>query len=1010
MEKDGTAFFSGRERAINEHFVKFLDVIIDATEIGLWDWNLVTGEVIYSSQWERIAGYAPGELPQDVSSWSNALLPEDLARTEAVIGHYLKTGEGGHYEAEFRMVRKDGSVIWAQDKGTVTERDEQGTPTRLIGVLQDITRIRKAEEKLQEKSDQLDFVAHLSGLASWDWDLPGGAIMFSDDYLEMVGYSKDEIRGTYDEWESFLHPDDMPLVMKSLDNYIEGRTDSYQQEVRMRHRDGRYIWTLDTGRIVEWDDDGRPTRLLGGHLNIDKLKSVEKELQQALYENELHNERLEVEIESAMSSLEETRRNSQTLFEANPYPNLIFDGENRIADCNPAAIQFFGFSSREDLLENLPGLIAESIPEFQPTGRRSRSLGECLEYVGTHGYMEFETVASIRGTDTSMNVIMKRIDAKEENYSVAIYLVDLSSIKEAQEELMRQDMLLQASNAIASLLISSGGSGFGDVVKKSMEILGRSIGADRLYIWKNYVRDGALRAARVFEWLDPEGRCRMDVTFGDLAYDDFAANWRKSLMTDRSVGLRLCEATSEEGAFLGRRGALSLLLIPLSLNGDFWGFIGFEDCTRQRLFTETEQGILRSTGLLIVAAMLRNEMTENLIKAKEAALESVRAKTSFLANMSHEIRTPMNAIIGMATIARNAGGDKERVHDCLDKIDSASHHLLGIINNVLDMSKIDAKKFELAERPFSLRKMIRDVYNINIARSQECSQNIEVEIDENVPDAILGDELRLSQVVNNLISNAVKFTDENGTIRLSVSSVWRGGREARIEIAVEDDGIGIPADMMGKLFKAFEQVDVSTSRRFEGTGLGLAISRSIVEQMGGEMRAESEFGRGSRFSFDVRLKLDLSKEAKEGGQDQAEPAGLAEGRCDFSGRRILLVEDIEINRDIAASFLEGTGVEIENAENGEVACGMFVADPYRYDMIFMDVHMPIMDGFEATERIRNSGVDRAKTIPIVAMTANAFAEDVEKCRNSGMDDHIAKPVDVGELIAKTAKYIDRNSG
>ncbi len=981
------------EHSASAHFGQYIDAIISATRIGLWDWHLPSGAVIYSPEWEIIAGYEPGEMPQVVESWSNALLPEDLARTEAIIDRYLVEG-GPYYEAEFRMVRKDGSVIWAQDKGMVTERDAEGRPVRLLGVLQDITRLKEAEQLIKQQSEQLDFVAHMSGLASWDWDLPKGRVTYSDDYLAMMGYKPEDITGTLDEWESFNHPDDLPLALKALDDYIGGKSDSYSQEIRMRHKDGHYVWTLDTGRIVAWDEQGNPTRLLGGHLDIDRIKRAEEKLQDALAENRRYSERLREEVDQTNKDLAELRRLSQAMTDANPYPNLLFNDQFRMIDCNPAAVQYFGFESKESLIERFVQLIAAAVPAFQPDGTPSISLFDRLKHAAERGYTDFETYLSLRGKTVPMRVIMKRIPYRD-TFAVAVYQVDLSSIKDAHDALLRQGRLLKAVNTVASMLMSSEQDDFRLRVKESLDLLGRMAGASSMQIWKNMMENGALHAVQIEGWASEPGMAAG--VAADIAYDAAMPLWRETVQNGKIINMLVRDIPGELRRDLEARGVLSMLIIPIALHNEFWGFLCFEDGKRERLFSEAEQGILQSAGLLIAVAMLRNEMTGNLIQAKEDALTSTRAKSTFLANMSHEIRTPMNAIIGMATIARQST-ETAKIHDCLEKIDSASRHLLGIINDVLDMSKIEASKFELLEADFRLRGMIRNIYDINSVRASEKKLRLEADIDDNLPSVVVGDELRLAQVLNNLLSNAVKFTPENGEIRLGVTEIERSGDASLIEFSVKDNGIGIPKDKQGILFNAFEQMGAGITRQYGGTGLGLAISKSIVEQMGGGIDVQSETGRGSRFSFRILLRHGA------GADEQASLSELPAG-FDFSGKRILLVEDIDINQIIIASFLEDTHAIIDFADNGLEACEMFAAAPNAYDLIYMDMHMPVMDGLSATRAIRAMDLEAARRVPIIAMTANAFTEDIEACRQAGMNDHIAKPVDLGILMEKTARYL-----
>lgn len=981
------------------HFAGFLDVIISATRIGLWDWELASGKVIYSEQWERILGYEPGELDQHVSSWENAVIPEDLATAEDCIQRYFR-GQLPLYEAEFRMVRKDGSVIWAQDRGTVTEWNADGSPKRFVGILQEITKLKETELELYEASRQLDFLTAKSGLASWDWYVEENRVAYSEDYLRLVGYRREELRGTLEEWESFVHPEDFPQVRSTLDDVVAGKAMEYSYEVRIRHKNGFYIWTVDTGRVVETRPNGKAVQVIGCHINIHKLKETEWQLTQALEENNRYANHLREEMREVSEDLEESRRHNQALFDANPNVSMIFDDRFRMVDCNPAAMDYYGFASKEDVQNNFYRRLRESIPETQPDGEPSVPLEERFRLVLRDGSHEFEMTLFIDGEPIPMHITMKAI-RQGETFAIALYQVDLRKIREAEGELHRRDRLLKAVNKVASALMAVSGESFDGTVLDSLRSLGESIDAERAYIWKNFRRDGMLRCAQIYLWPGDAEYGSFGGKRRELEYDKISPLLRDEMEQGRCMNVVINRLPPEEQGMGAHRKAKSMLLIPIFFHKEFWGFVGFDDLRRERRFTEAEENIMKSGGLLLASAITRNELLESLIDAKEAALASTYAKSAFLANMSHEIRTPMNAIIGMSAIARGAEGDVEKVNDCLDKIGSASRHLLGVINDVLDMSKIEASKLELARERFSFRRMMNNIYNINIGRVEEKRQNLVMEIDDQVPPFLEGDEVRLSQVVTNLLSNAVKFTAEGGKIIFQARELERDDKETCLEVSVEDEGIGIQPEKLERLFTPFEQADVGISRSYGGTGLGLAISKSIVEQMGGSFTVESEYGKGSKFTFIVRLQWVEGSEASETNE------GKAEHSYSFHGRMILLAEDIEINREIVVSLLESTGVTVDCAVDGREAVEMFRQNPGRYDMIYMDIHMPVMDGYEATRQLRAIDDPRAKSIPIVAMTANAFAEDIRRCKEAGMDDHVAKPIEVGLLLDMTERHIFR---
>jgi signal transduction histidine kinase/CheY-like chemotaxis protein len=527
-----------------------------------------------------------------------------------------------------------------------------------------------------------------------------------------------------------------------------------------------------------------------------------------------------------------------------------------------------------------------------------------------------------------------------------------------------------------------------------------------------------------------------------------------------------------------------------------------------------------------------NDQNAHLSELKEAAESANRAKSEFLSNMSHEMRTPMNAIIGMTAIAKSSP-DVERKDYCLGKVEDASAHLLGVINDILDMSKIEANKFELSAVNFDFEKMLRKTVNVINFRVEEKQQTFTVRIDKDIPPYLIGDDQRLTQVIANLLSNAVKFTPERGVIRMNARLLGEEDGVCAIRIDVTDTGIGISEEQQARLFSSFEQADSGISRKFGGTGLGLAISKRIVELMDGEIWVESEPGKGSSFIFTVKVErgedkrssaersivkrhrvrvlavddmpeireyfeeiahassiecdtaedgpaamrvieqkgpydvyfvdwkmpgmdgMELSRrikergdadapvvimssaewttiaaEAKSSGVDRFLPkplfpsavvdcineclgvessVDLRENREDnrgrFKGYRILLAEDVEINREIVLALLEPTELIIDCAENGAEAVRIFGASPDVYDMIFMDVQMPEMDGYGATRHIRGLDVERAKSIPIVAMTANVFREDIERCLAAGMDDHVGKPIDLEDVLGKLDKFL-----
>ncbi|MCL2390293.1 MAG: ATP-binding protein [Endomicrobia bacterium] len=444
----------------------------------------------------------------------------------------------------------------------------------------------------------------------------------------------------------------------------------------------------------------------------------------------------------------------------------------------------------------------------------------------------------------------------------------------------------------------------------------------------------------------------------------------------------------------------AFLNISIYISGEFWGILGFIIYKTAYDWSESDINLGEVIAGVFSGVINRNMAEKELIRAKEMAEQGSLAKSEFLSRMSHEMRTPMNAIIGMTNIGKGST-DINRKNYCFGKIELASTHLLGVINDILDMSKIEANKLELYYTDFNLEDMLAKVVSVVGHQMEEKKQHFALSVGQDVPENINADEQRLIQVITNLIGNAVKFTPDEGAISVFVRKINENDGIYTLQFEVKDTGIGITKEQQARLFTSFEQADGSISRDYGGTGLGLAISKRIVEMMNGNIRIESVPNQGTSFIFDIMAsgiaqKKDVFSSRKHTPKN-------------FKGKKILIAEDIAINREIVAALLESTGVAIDFAENGRMAYDMFSADPSAYAMIFMDVHMPKLNGYETTRMIRNLDNPRAKTVPIIAMTADVFREDIEKSLASGMNAHVGKPLNAAEVIAKLEQYMSADN-
>jgi len=658
--------------------------------------------------------------------------------------------------------------------------------------------------------------------------------------------------------------------------------------------------------------------------------------------------------------------------------------------------------------------------------------------------------------------------------------------------------------------------------------LNATVKATKIGIWDVAVVDNdPVNPGNVFSWSD---EFRHMLGYKDKADfpDAFDSLYDRMHPDDRE---KAAEAISKHLSDRTGRTPYSVEYRLLKKNGEYSYFHVYGETIRDK-----DGNAIRVAGAIMDVTETKNILLDSE-RQRIAADAANKAKSSFLSSMSHEIRTPMNAIIGMASIAESTD-IIERKNYAVGKIKDASDHLLGVINDILDVSKIEAGKFELSPAKFHFSTMLQRVETINSFRIDQKRQILTIDIDEAIPKIIFSDEQRLAQVITNLLSNAVKFTPEKGTININTRLLHEEDGVCTIQIGVTDSGIGISAEQQAKLFQSFQQADSSTSRKYGGTGLGLVISKNIVEMMGGKIWIESEPGKGATFAFTIQanrvreientvpdwsnvrfLAIDddpsvleyfneimgrfgiscdtvltgesaiamaernggydfyfvdyrlpdmdgveltrilkakntgdgrnaarksivimmssidwsvIAEEAKQSGvekflskplfsspivdiingylgieQDDVEATQKSQENIEgqFKNRRVLLAEDVEINREILLTLLEPTLLEIDCAEDGEQAVKMFSEAPDKYDMIFMDVQMPKMDGYKATRAIRAIDAPKAKAIPIIAMTANVFREDIEECLASGMNGHVGKPIDLNEVVNQLRHYL-----
>jgi len=670
-----------------------------------------------------------------------------------------------------------------------------------------------------------------------------------------------------------------------------------------------------------------------------------------------------------MESTREADERMRIMIDVNPHINLLFDDQFRLIDCNPAAITFMQFNTKEEMLAGFADGLIKSIPEYQPDNRRSETLFNKLLVAAREGHIRFKTVVNLNNSSRSLDVEFRRIPYGK-SYAIVGFVYDMSSIREREMELITE----QKKNEL------------------QLNKLNAVVKATRIGLWDVViVNNDPVNPGNIFTWSD-EFRYMLGYS-NEIDFPNTASSYFDRLHPD-DLGM----AFNAISAHLADKTGKTPYDVEFRLQCKSGEYAYFRACGES--IRDKDGNAIRIAGAVMDITESKKMLLQTEKQRKDAE-EASKAKSSFLSNMSHEIRTPLNAIIGMTTIGK-LSPVLEKKDNAFTKIEGASKYLLGVINDILDMSKIEANKLELSPVNFEFGHMLQKVVDIVHPRIEERRQKLSVSIGEGMPDTFIGDDQRLSQVIANLLSNAVKFTPDEGSIYIDSRLVSEKNGMCRLEISVLDTGIGITDEHKERLFISFEQADARTSRDFGGTGLGLQISKRIVELMDGDIWVESELGKGSKFIFTVLLKHGTAMERKQGTEDYADTVGSFNN---FSGKTILLAEDIEINREIVITLLEPTQLTIKSAENGKIAVQMFTESPDLYDLIFMDIQMPKMDGYEATRIIRALDIPKAKTVPIIAMTANVFREDVDRCLEAGMNNHIKKPIDLNDMLGLLRHYI-----
>ena len=709
-----------------------------------------------------------------------------------------------------------------------------------------------------------------------------------------------------------------------------------------------------------------------------------------------------IEVQAAQINAE--RERAKLLLDATPLACRLWNKEFKIFDCNEEAVRLFEMGSKQEYMERHFDLS----PEYQPDGQRSREKAVAiLKQVFVEGRHVFEWLhQTLDGTLIPCEITLVRVRYGNKDV-IAGYTRDLREHTKMMKEIEHRDNLLSAGNrSAAALLTILDAENIGASLSEGLGYLGTYMDVDRIYIWQNAVIDGERCYQRVYGWINADGR---EVDFASpeahFPHSVFSNLFTGTLSRNECLSGPVSSLPPSDQKVLSAFGIQSILFVPIFAQGDFWGTVTFDDCHKERTFSSDEIDILRSASLMMVNALLRHEMTQKLRDANEA-------KSDFLANMSHEMRTPLNAVIGLSELILEDAGLDGEVQLNLEKIFSAGETLLSLVNDILDISKIEAGRFEIVVSEYDTPSLINDTVTNNLLRIGEKPIELVLNIEPDLPAHLGGDELRIKQVLSNLLSNAFKYTRE-GTVEFGL----RCDREDDIvwlTAWIRDTGIGIQPEDIDSLFSDYAQMDIRANRKIEGTGLGLPITKRIVELMDGTITVESEYGKGSTFTVKIKQKrvsdavigpevVENLKNFRYADQKRKKHSRISRIRLPYA--RVLVVDDTATNLDVAKGLLKPYGMQVDTVTSGQQAIDAIRDETARYNAIFMDHMMPGMDGIEATDKIRAIGTDYARDIPVIALTANAIAGNEQMFLNKGFQAFLSKPIDLSRLDSVIRQWV-----
>ena len=1010
-----------------------LNVAIEGGSGGLWDWmDVSVGEQWWSPSLYELLGYGVGELSSTVKTIKSVLHPEHVEPTFRAIETAL--AGGAPMDVEYLLRNKSGEYRWYRGRAKVFF-DDSGKARRMAGSIQDIHDRKQAERELGRERERLSSIIEGTDVGTWEWSVTTGEAHYNERWAAIIGYSLQELAPLSPQtWRSHVHADDLRRADALMQRHFAGELPRYECEVRMRHRAGHWVWVLTRGKVGARNADGSVRWMAGIHMDITDRKLAEQRLQasEAFLDRAgrmagVGGWQVDLETGNAMWT-------AQT--------RLIHEVDEGYALSREGLFDFFAPSSRlvieeawRDAVENQTPFDLE-LPFVTAKGREIwvRTVGEVELEDGRPARVvgAIQDVSSWRALEDEMRRSNELLENILHHIPVGLSVFDddlllvMHNAKMAELLGIEQHLLVDRQTRMEDVLrynAKRGEYGEGDVeelVQQGLRRVGRPVVPHRFERTRPNGTVLDIRGAPL-----PGGgfvTTYTDITEQRQAQRNLEESERilrgaidtldeAFVLFDNEDRLVFCNEKyrtlySESADLIVPGATFEHIVRQGALRGQYTDAIGrVDEWVAERMHmhrqdnVELTQRLSNGKWIRIVESRtadgyrvgFRIDITQ-LREAVDAAEQSSRSKSQFLANMSHEIRTPMNAILGMLQLLRGTELAPRQL-DYAQKAEGAARSLLGLLNDILDFSKVEAGKMLLDPQPFNLDKLLNDLSVILSANLGQKNVEILFDVDAALPRQLVGDAMRLQQILINLCGNAVKFTQQ-GEVVLALKLRDRQPNAVSVDFEVRDSGIGISPEHQAHIFDGFSQAEASTTRRFGGTGLGLAISQRLARLMGAELRLESAPGQGSTFSFNVRFEL---AEGALAGDVPGLPAPSAVSR-------VLVVDDNASARDVMASLARSLGWQVDLARSGEEALQLLMQGPTgSYQAVFMDWSMPGMDGWETSRQIR--ALLTSEPAPVIVMvTAHGREQLAQRAQSEQglLDGVLIKPVTASMLLQAMA--------